>query len=266
MSSSVADEVTEVWSEALGEQLRYRLHRTPGPSGPRATLFLLHGRGADLDEPTPLLDVLDALVEDGSVPPMLAIVPDASWSDRASFYVDSAFTGLPPGRQVETALTRDLVRHVDATYATIAGRDHRFVAGYSMGGAGAVRYALGRPDLFSGCLALSPAVYDPLPGKDSSTRQFGAFGRGQELFDPDVYTGLGYRAQLASFDAARPVRIFIAAGDGEDLALEAARLHDRARHVAGVVSRLRILGGDHDFDVWAPAFRDGLPFVLGASR
>lgn len=266
MSTTVVDQVTEVWSEALGEPLRYRLHRTPGPNGPRATLFLLHGRGADLDEPTRLLDVLDALVENGSVPPLLAIVPDAPWSDRASFYVDSDFTGHPSGRPVETALTRDLVRHVDATYATIADRDHRFVTGYSMGGAGAVRYTLGHPDLFSGCLALSPAVYDPLPPTDSSTRRFGAFGRGPEPFVPDVYTALGYRTQLESFGPTRPVRLFIAAGDGEDLAIEAARLHDRARQVEGVASRLRILGGDHDFDVWAPAFRDGLPFVLGASR
>ena len=266
MSPSLDDVVPQAWSDALGESVTYRVHRTPGPGGARASLYLLHGRGADLDEPTPLLEAVDALVEDGAVPPLLVVVPDAPWSERASFYVDSEFTGTPPGRPVETAFTRDLVAHVDAAYPTLADRDHRFVGGYSMGGAGAVRYALGRPDLFSGCLALSPAVFDPVPWEDSSTRQFGAFGRGEEPFVPEAYEARSYRTQLASFDPTRPVRLFVAAGDGEDLALEAARLHDRARRVNGVASRLRILGGDHDFDVWTRGLLEGLPFVLGAGR
>ncbi|SFC58319.1 S-formylglutathione hydrolase FrmB [Nocardioides terrae] len=265
-AGTAADVVAVAPSGALGETITYRLHRTSGPDGPRATLYLLHGRGADLHEPTPLLEAIDTLVEAGAVPPLLVVVPDAPWSDRASFYVDSAFSGTPVGRPVETALTRDLVEHVDATYAALADRDHRFVGGYSMGGAGAVRYVLGRPDLFSGCVALSPAVFDPLPWKESSTREFGAFGRGVEAFVPEVYEALGYARQLAAFDAARPVRLFVAAGDREDLALEAARLHDRARRVDGIESQLRILGGDHDLDLWTRALLEGMAFVAGAGR
>ena len=47
-----------------------------------------------------------------------------------------------------------------------------------MGGYGAIRYSLAHPDLFGASIVLSPAVYVPKPPSDSSTREFGAFGKG----------------------------------------------------------------------------------------
>ena len=48
-----------------------------------------------------------------------------------------------------------------------------------MGGYGALRYSLAHPDLFGAAIVLSPAVYFPEPPSDSSTREFGAFGKGK---------------------------------------------------------------------------------------
>ena len=59
-------------------------------------------------------------------------MPDAPWSDRASYYVDSAYSGANPGRPVETAFTTDLINHVDTTYRTLASRDGRVIGGYSI--------------------------------------------------------------------------------------------------------------------------------------
>ena len=106
-------------------------------------------------------------------------MPDAPWSSRASYYVDSGYRGADPGRAVETAFTVDLVGHVDATYRTLANRSGRGIAGYSMGGYGAMRYSLAHPELFGAAIVLSPAVYFPEPPADSSTREFGAFGSNQ---------------------------------------------------------------------------------------
>jgi enterochelin esterase-like enzyme len=61
------------------------------------------------------------------------------------------------------------------------------------------------------------------------------------------------------------VRLFLAAGDDGDLDQEATTMHRRAEAVTGISSRLRILPGGHDWDVWEPAFAEGLPFVLGAT-
>ena len=36
---------------------------------------------------------LDELIASGEIQPTIAIMPDAPWSSRASYYVDSAYTG-----------------------------------------------------------------------------------------------------------------------------------------------------------------------------
>ncbi len=68
---------------------------------------------------------------------MVVVMPDAPWNDRGSWYTDSLYTGdatgAGAGTAVETAFTRDLVAHVDATYRTVEDREARAVGGYSMG-------------------------------------------------------------------------------------------------------------------------------------
>ena len=157
---------------------------------------------------------LDELIASGEIQPTIAIMPDAPWSSRASYYVDSGYTGADPGRKVETAFTKDLIAHVDATYRTVADRTGRGVAGYSMGGYGALRYSLAHPDLFGASIVLSPAVYFPIPPSDSSTREFGAFGLGKT---PLRRLGL----QEAQLSGAVPV----VRGDGP----AAADVHRRRR-------------------------------------
>lgn len=256
------------WSPALGEEVRYRVYLPATPPGERcASAYLLHGRGDDLDAWLRVVPLLDDLVRRRVLPPVVAVMPDAPWSDRGSWYVDSHHTGTPCGRPVGTALVRDLVAHVDATFPTIADRDRRVVGGCSMGGAGALTHLLQHPELFSGALALSPAVYDPLPPADSATRVFGAFGRGSTVFHDDTYAPYSVTGLLAAYAwaDAQDVRLFIAAGDDRDLDQEATTMHRRAQGVSGISSRLRVLPGGHDWEVWEPAFAAGLPFVLGAT-
>ncbi|WP_116952248.1 alpha/beta hydrolase-fold protein [Jiangella endophytica] len=239
-----------------------------------ATVYLLHGRGDTMAAWQQVTADLDQLIADGDVPPLIAVMPDAPWSDRGNWYVDSRHTG---GTAVETALTGDLVAHVDATFRTVADRDARAVGGYSMGGYGALRYALAHQDVFAAGLVLSPAVYVPLPPADSSAREFGGFGLGDAGFDDDVYTELNYPALLDGLDRELPTHLYIAVGDDEwanpapedaqhDIDFESARLYNTVRRVGGVTAELRILDGGHDWDVWRPAFRDGLTDLAGHLR
>lgn len=234
-------------------------------------LYLLHGRGDDMTAWTRVKADLDHLIATRQVPPVLAVMPDAPWSDGGSYYVDSAYSS---GRAVETALTRDLVAHVDATYRTLATRDGRLIGGYSMGGYGALRYSLAHQDLFARALVLSPAVYTPLPPSDSSAREFGAFGVGDVPFDDAVYTRLNYPALLPALNPELPVRMYIAVGDDEwpnpnpedykhDIDFESAVVYNAVKRVPGVQAELRVTNGGHDWDVWEPAFADGLRTVFG---
>jgi len=256
-------------SPALGEQIAYTAYLPYGydkNTGRYPVLYLLHGRGDTMAAWTQMKSTLDQLIQQKTIPPVIAILPDAPWNERGNWYVDSRYDG---GRPVETALTRDLVSAVDATYRTAPIRQARLVGGYSMGGAGALRFALAHQDLFGSALVLSPAVYTPLPPADSSTREFGAFGDGAAAFSDAVYQELNYPAQLQHVDADLPVRLFIAVGDDEfanpdpadahhDLDFEAEALYNAARRVPGIAAEMRILNGGHGWDVWGPAFAAGM--------
>ncbi len=276
------------FSAALGKEIACQIFLPAVYEAERGArlpvVYLLHGRGGDLHAWTAVVPEIERLIAAQRVPPFIAIMPDAPANKRAGYYVDSEFAGageLPAGERVETAFTRDLVAAVDATYRTRPDRAGRIVAGFSMGGYGALRFALAHPEVFGAAIVLSPAVYVPLPPRASSTREFGAFGKGRKIFDEAIYREKNYPALLPAFAAAkRPLAMFIAVGDREqalpdpaeavhDLDYEAHTLYNRVRRVPGINAQLRVLGGGHNWDVWRPAFAEGLVFAfaqLGAAR
>jgi len=67
-----------------------------------------------------------------------------------SMYSNSVTTG-----NWEGYIADDLVAYVDKTYRTIPDRMSRGLAGHSMGGYGAIRIGMKRPDVFSSIYALS---------------------------------------------------------------------------------------------------------------
>lgn len=270
-------------SAHLGKDLAYQLYLPPGyvadGSVRYPVLYLLHGRGDKMTAWAPIAPDLDRLISAGRIPAVIGIMPDAPASCRAGYYIDSQFTGaeprgLPAGEPVESAFTRDLLAHVDATYPTRAERGGRIVAGYSMGGYGALRFSLAHPELFGAAIVLSPAVYFPLPPRDSSTREFGAFGRGAQPFDEEIYTSLNYPVLLPRFTArGLPLVMFIAVGDDEhaladpgemdhDLDYEAHTLYNKIRRVPLVAAQLRVIDGPHDWATWRPAFVEGVEHVF----
>jgi enterochelin esterase-like enzyme len=264
-------------SATMGEDISYNVYLPAGYSSTAKqypVLYLLHGRGDSMSAWTQVKAKLDQMIADGTIPATIAIMPDAPWSSRASYYVDSAYKGSDPGRPVETAFTKDLINYVDSTYRTIAARDGRIIGGYSMGGYGAIRYSIAHPDLFAASIVLSPAVYNPVPPKDSSARTFGAYGQGKSLFVDSIYRKLNYPTELPKFSAKNlPSHMFIAVGDDEyqnpspadyihDLDVESHVLYKYAQHTPNLSAELRILNGGHDWDVWGPAFEEGAKYAF----
>ncbi|MEP6944865.1 MAG: alpha/beta hydrolase-fold protein, partial [Acidobacteriota bacterium] len=54
-----------------------------------------------------------------------------------------------PNDKYESYIVKELIPEIDKKFSTIADRDHRVIAGLSMGGYGAVKFGLKYPEMFS---------------------------------------------------------------------------------------------------------------------
>jgi enterochelin esterase-like enzyme len=233
-------------------------------------IYLLHGRGDDMSAWLNIRATLDQMIASNDIPPIIAVLPDMPSSQRASYYVDSQYTD---GEAVETAFFSDLIPHIELTYRTLTDRNGRLVGGYSMGGYGAIRYSMAHPQMFSGALVLSPAVYTPLPPSDSSAREFGAFGKGDAPFDESIYRSLNYPALADSLQQTDlPLSMFIAVGDDEyhnprledwlhDIDIESHLLYNRVIRIPNVSAEFRVYDGGHDWMVWQRGFTEGMKYL-----
>lgn len=265
-------------SALLKREFHYYIYLPPGYQNNSLSypvVYLLHGRGENMSAWARIPKDLEPLFAAGELPPFIAVMPDFSSQSRAGYYIDSLYTSSDsPGEMVESSFFSELIPHIDQTYRTIPARAGRVIAGYSMGGYGAMRYLLAHPQVFFAGIALSPAVYSPLPPLDSSTREFGAFGKGAARFDEAVYNSLNYEAVFPAFTAARlKSYLFIAVGDDEfmnpnpqdaahDLDFEAHLLYNKARRVENLVSELRVYDGAHTWDVWRRGFLEGMRYLV----
>jgi S-formylglutathione hydrolase len=118
-------------------------------------LYLLHGIGgssADWTAQGPTIQaILDRLIGDGTIPPMLVVMPTAMTPYGGSFYVDSPLSG-----NWDAFLSRELLTAIDQRFSTDARAERRAVAGHSMGGFGAIELGMRHPDVFGSVYAMSP--------------------------------------------------------------------------------------------------------------
>ena len=101
----------------------------------------------------------------------------------ASWFVDRR-------EKMETAVIRDLIPDVEKSFRTLRTRDGRLIGGLSMGGYGSLRFALKYPEMFAAAALLSPAIYDPLPPKNSGARRAPPFAMPE--FDEQAWRDLNY--------------------------------------------------------------------------
>jgi S-formylglutathione hydrolase FrmB len=90
-------------------------------------------------------ELTDELFASGGAPPCVVVWVDCWTSLGGSQFLDSPGTG-----RYHTYLCDEVVPWVDATYRTMAERDHRGIAGKSSGGYGAMVTPMLRPDLWGG--------------------------------------------------------------------------------------------------------------------
>ena len=110
-------------------------------------VYLLHGYGGRDDTFTARLARLaessDKLAAAQGFSPAIVVTPNAFSLHKGSMYSSSPTTG-----DWERFIAEDLVAYMDSHYRTLANRMSRGLAGHSMGGYGAARIGMKRPDVF----------------------------------------------------------------------------------------------------------------------
>ena len=107
-------------------------------------IYLLHGYTQDNYSFAHSLEMtFNAFFSQENVQPMIIVIPNAHNTYRGSWYTNSYLTG-----NWEEFITEELVEYIDNNYKTIKSADSRGIAGFSMGGYGAIKLAMKHPTIY----------------------------------------------------------------------------------------------------------------------
>jgi enterochelin esterase-like enzyme len=144
-------------SPVTGTRRTANVYLPPGYSAQRKlpVLYLLHGIAGNQHEWTGYVHapaILDNLIADGRAVPMIVVMPNGrALPDDRPPPPDRTFTPehVAGFATFERELLEVLIPAIDAHYATRADREHRAIAGLSMGGGQALSFGLGHLDRFA---------------------------------------------------------------------------------------------------------------------
>jgi enterochelin esterase-like enzyme len=142
-------------SKTVGTERRAVIYTPPGFSKKKKypVLYLLHGIGGDekewLNGGHPQV-ILDNLYAQGRVEPMIVVMPNgrAMKDDRATGNI-MAPDKVQAFATFERDLLDDLIPYIEKKFPVYTDREHRAIAGLSMGGGQSLNFGLGNLDKFA---------------------------------------------------------------------------------------------------------------------
>jgi len=146
-------EMIEYESKTVGTTRKLNVYTPSGYSADKKypVLYLLHGIGGDETEwqrfATPDM-LFDNLIADGKAVPMIVVMPNgrAQKNDRAE---GNVFESAPAFAVFERDLLDDVIPAIEARYSIQSDREHRALAGLSMGGGQSLNFGLGHLETFA---------------------------------------------------------------------------------------------------------------------
>jgi len=156
-------------SVTVGNSRKALIYTPPGFSkkSKYPVLYLLHGIGGDEKEwlkgGTPQV-VLDNLYAEGKIEPMIVVMPNgrAMKDDRATGNI-MAPDKVQAFATFEKDLLNDLIPYIQKKYPVYTDREHRAIAGLSMGGGQSLNFGLGNLDKFAWIGGFSSAPNTKIP-------------------------------------------------------------------------------------------------------
>ncbi len=136
-------------SPSIGTEVGYNVYLPPHYNDPAQrdtrypVLYFLHGAtGNENSDAAGVAHLVARLIRENKVPPVIVVFPNGGPRSGYRDHPDS-------NQKVETMIIQELLPRIDRELRTQPTREARTIFGFSMGGAGAVRFALTYPNLFS---------------------------------------------------------------------------------------------------------------------
>ena len=218
-------EPAEYDSKTVGTRRNVLVYLPPGYRAQQKypVLYLLHGIGGNEHEWTGYCHanvILDNLIADGKAVPMIVVMPNgrAQKNDRAE---GNVFASAPAFAAFEKDLLEDVIPAIESRYPVIADREHRAIAGLSMGGGQALNFGLGHIGTFAWVGGFSSAPNTRPPA--------------ELIPDPEA--------------AKRLKLLWISCGSKDNLIGISQTVHGHAK-VHGVAHVWHVPAHGHDFDEW----------------
>jgi len=226
--------------------------------------YLLHGYG-DADDGWIQFGEINRLADEGiatgKMPPMIIVTPDGF----TSFYINSADGTM----NYEDFFIKELIPHIEKTYKVKAERKYRGIAGLSMGGYGALIYALKYPNLFTAAAPLSAAVWtdnDIINSNDNMYNSLFGTAMGKNLKGKDRLTAAWFAnspmgiIEKKTVAELSTVKYWIDCGDDDFLTVGNSELHIALTNKK-VPHEFRMRDGSHNWTYWRTGIIDALSFI-----
>src|SRR5262245_58147473 len=228
-------EVRKVWYESSTLNTQRRMHVYTPPGYDQSTqrfpvLYLLHG-GGDEDSGWSTVGragfILDNLISEKKAVPMLVVMPNGSLPRPSGTASTPARKGAFADRFTDELL-KDVIPYVEKNFRVQSDREHRALAGLSMGGGQTLRAVVTHPDQFAYVAVWSAGI-----GKNPAD----------------------FEKQNAAFldkadEVNKQIKLFsIRVGD-KDFALTGSKALSEVMTRKGIKHELEMSGGGHTWINW----------------
>ena len=201
--------------------------------------------------------VLDRLTASGEACPMVLVTPDAGGGDPEVF--QNGYFDMKDWRY-ETFFFTEFLPYIEKKYRIIGDKQHRAVAGLSMGGGGATHYAQTHTDMFKAAYAMSALMDIPKEGDARFKNPDGKLARLTRSVIEKSCVDYVTKANETRKNSLRTVSWFVDCGD-DDFLLDRNIEFFKAMRTAGIPCQFRVRDGGHDWEYWHSALYTCLGFV-----
>jgi len=262
-------ESLSVDSELLNTKINYSIYLPDGYESSQRSypiVYLLNGfSGDELDwiHFGNIQFILDKAIKKGKIVDLIVVMPDGD---------DRLYLNRPDGTYpYEKMFIKEFIPDIEKKYRVRKEKRFRAISGVSMGGAGALRFALKHSNIFGTCVAFSPGI---LTDEELITLDQGFYDNYFGRISLDIIGLKGkerlsteYRAYdlidlVKNIDpvALNNINIYYDCGDDDFLSSGNAQLHIELKK-KDILHEYRVNNGAHTWYYWRDRLTEGLEFI-----